>query len=122
MKPYKRACVAYTAGRLISQKVASMIYDYTEGKYVCLEGEINPDKIDIYDYETECNFEGECQHGVFSIYNSCCDQNIELIIKGQKFNGYDFGESCHFSGNVNSDSITLYDCEDAIHHDYSLHE
>jgi hypothetical protein len=45
---------------------------------------------------------------------------VSLKVDGNRFNGYDYGESSHFNGTVSGRSISLYDYGESAYFNYSI--
>ena len=120
MTPSVRACVAYVAGRLISGRTASSIYDCSACGHVSISGDVDDRKVSVYDYEHGCAFSGSGNRREFSLYHYGDRHQVSLKIDGDQFTGYDHGSMHPFEGGVSGGSITLYDSESGAYHSYSL--
>jgi len=109
-----RACVAYAAGRGISGKEFSGLFDYSQSRHITMRGSITVDHIDIYDEAEKCHLEGDSTGSQYSLYYNGNPQPVTLQIRGNNFRGCDQGSSFGFSGRVQSDSINMYDCENGL--------
>lgn len=109
MKQSVRACVAYIAGRLISKRETTTIYDASQSKYLVIGGSTSARRIDVHDYARDCQMTGTGSRASYRLYDHGEAQHLSLIINGQKFDGYDYGSICHFTGKVDGSNISLYD-------------
>lgn len=99
-----KACIAYIAGRAITGKTTSSIYDYTQGKHINISGSVSESNANVYDYDRGCHIQGS----LGNLYDYGIGGHIQLKINGSQFNGYDFSSGTHFSGHVTGNSISLY--------------
>lgn len=111
-----RRAVAYIAGRLVSGKSSSAIYDYQVGNHSSFSGSVDGNRVSVYDQSRSCHLTGAPS----SLYDYGGNHHIQLNVQGQRFSGYDYGSSGHFNGRVNGKSISLYDYEHGSHFDYSI--
>mgnify|MGYP007069035783 CR=1 FL=1 len=111
-----RRDIAFIAGVLISGVKASSIYDYRNGNYVNISGEVHLERISVYDYFRRCFIAGS----VGSLYDYGNGKHISLKLSGTSFNGYDYGSGFHFSGSVAGNSISFYDYETSQYYNFSL--
>lgn len=111
-----RACVAYVAGRLISGRQSSHVYDHSQSRHVSIGGSVSGSRVSVYDYDRGCHFGGS----VGSLYDYGPGAHISLSVDGNRFRGYDYGDGCHYSGTVNGSSISIYDYGESRHFSYSL--
>ena len=111
-----RACVAYVAGRALSGKGSSYVYDYSQSRHIIIGGDVSGKNVSVYDYERSCHFSGTLP----SLYDYGRSAHVSLDIEGTQFSGYDYGSGHHFSGSVSGGSITLYDYGESMHFSYSL--
>ena len=109
-----RACVAYAAGRSVSGKQFSAVFDYSRSKQIAMSGSITIDHIDIYDESENCHFVGNSNGSKYSLFYNGDPHPVILEIKDNNFRGCDQGSSFAFSGKVQQDSINLYDCESGL--------
>jgi len=109
-----RACVAYAAGRGVSGRQLSGIFDYSRSKQIAMSGSITADHIDIYDEVGNCHFFGNSDGLRYSLFYNGNPQPVTLEIRDNNFRGCDYGSSFHFSGKVQPDSVNLYDCENGL--------
>lgn len=116
MKDALRRDIAYIAGILISGVQSGAVYDYQQGAYTNISGNVQMSHISVYDYSRGCYVTGSGN----SLYDYGNGAHISLTISGNRFNGYDYGSGSHFSGNVNGRSIALYDYETSQHWNYSI--
>jgi len=120
MEPNTRACIAATAGRLISGLDSSWVYDHSRSKHISIGGNIFDGCIQLYDYDRQCHFSGSGSSGDYNLYDFGNQANVSLQINGNQFQGYDYDKQCHFNGSVNGNSVTLYDYGESKHFSYSV--
>jgi hypothetical protein len=109
-----RACVAYAAGRGISGKQFSGVFDYSRSKQIGMSGLITVDHIDIYDEAENCHFSGNSDGSRYSLFYAGNPNPVTLEMRDNAFRGCDHGSSFHFSGKVQHGSVYLYDCENGL--------
>jgi hypothetical protein len=109
-----RACVAYAAGRGVSGRQFSGVFDYSQSKQIAMSGSITADHIDIYDEAQGCHFSGDGDGFRYSLLYDGSSHPVTLEIRDNNFRGCDHGSSFHFSGKVQPNSVNLYDCENGL--------
>lgn len=120
MKPNVRACIAYTAGRLILEKECDSITDHTLGKNHIINGIVDALRVEIEEAESKYKFLGQGYNNMYEINNLNEQCMVELTITGKTFKGYDFGCFSHFQGEVEDDFIRIFDNEVQSQFDYQL--
>ena len=120
MKPNPRASIAFIAGSLITQIQPSSIYDNSQGKHINISGDIQSDYVKIYDHDQGCYISGTGINGSYSLYHHGDGHNINLEIEGNSFRGTDSSTSCDFNGNINGNSISIYDRENGSNFEYDI--
>ncbi len=104
-----RACVAYVAGRLISGREFSVIYDDSRSTDVKIEGSIKTDYINLFDHDRQCYVAGQGNGNFYDLHDYGGQCFFELSIEGDTFHGYDYQTPCSFKGEVKGDAVSLYD-------------
>ena len=115
-----RACIAYIAGRLVSGKISSSVYNYASGRRIGVSGTIQPSRVNAFDQDELCHVSGNGIDGKYSLYHHTQCHHIELEFNGERFKGYDYGTGSHFHGSVSGCSICLYDFEESSHFNYCV--
>ncbi len=119
MKAVTRASIAYIAGRLISGKNITSLYDYSRSEYIDLCSLPDADRL------REINY---VQRGYVSVVSSkngyqysCHDGNsIEISVNGSSFIGHIRESALHFCGNVRGNNIYLYDLKNSSHFNFRI--
>ncbi len=109
MHPKLRTCIAYVAGRLITGRVASSIYDKSQARDIGIDGDVTQDSVKVFDQDRGCYLSGLGDKNSYELYDFGGMYYIELIISGNSFEGYDHGTPGLFKGEMNGDEITMYD-------------
>jgi hypothetical protein len=109
-----RACIAYAAGRGISGRQFTGIFDYSQSKQITMDGSVTADHIDIYDEAQHRHFSGDRDGARYSLHYDGDSEPVTLELRDNCFRGCDHGTSCHFSGKVQPGSVNLYDCENGL--------
>lgn len=120
MKPYVRAAVAYVAGRAISRRGSSSVYDYSASGHRSISGSVTEGGVSVYDHTECCHFSGSGNGSSYRLYHYGESAHVSLSINGESFSGYDYGTSSHFSWRVSGASVSLYDYSDSRHYSYSV--
>ncbi|MEE9523468.1 MAG: hypothetical protein V3V59_01825 [Thermodesulfovibrionales bacterium] len=120
MQNHTRRAIAYIAGRMISNESSTTVFDYSCFKYFSFTGETSFDNISVFDYKNQCLIRGFGSHGALNLYHYGNKNHIFLSIEESHFNGFDYDTSCHFSGDVNERSVTIFDYEQNTRFEYSI--
>ena len=118
-----RACVAYVAGRLISGKPATSIYDYSQSKHVSISGTVNGKNVNLFDNDRGCHIEGSPggdSSDMLNLFDGGGSHCVELSIRKNMFGGYDYGDAHHFRGEMKGNSIEIYDFLDSTSFNFIL--
>src|SRR5262249_23212569 len=116
MKPHVRAAVAAIALADAGGRKVSSVYDYSTSVYRNIDARVEGDRVTGYDYTAGCHVDGN----IPNIYHYGESQHIELKRKGDnKYEGYDYGSSCHYSVTVRGNSADVYDCGESSYFNYS---
>ena len=120
MKPGPRALLAYVVGCISTGKTASAVYDYSEGGYRMISGNVSPRNVNVFDYKDSCHFSGSGSGSELSLYHYGEGAHLTLDIRRNEFSGYDYGTGDHFSGNVSGSNVTLYDYGEGAYFNYTV--
>jgi len=103
--------VAYVAGRLVSGKESSSVYDFAEKDYTSLGGSISPSSVNVFDYTHNCNFSGGGDGHALVLFHFGVSNYVSLKVQGDRFSSYDYDSASRFSGAVRHYLIRGYDSE-----------
>lgn len=120
MRPNTRACIAYIAGCLVTEKKASSVYDYSQSKHIMVSGNVDQDKVQIYDHDQCCHFSGKKKGERFSLYHYGDRHFVDFALDGRSLKGYDYGTSSSYSGEVRGSSINIYDYGESASFSYGI--
>ena len=116
MKPHVRRAIAFIAGRLITGRASSGIFDYTAGTHIPITGTVTETNISIYDHDQRAHVGGSLRNIHF--YGDGCAAQIS--IHGNNFDGYDFCGSGHFIGHAQGNVIWVYDYASSAYFSYII--
>ena len=120
MKVNTRAVIAYIAGRLITDRAAKSVYDYTSEVTSSFSGTVTSEEIDVFDETEGCSITGKPEGSKFSLLHHGDGNTLDLEIKGVLYEGFDTADGNHFNGNVKKDTVSLYDYSDGYYYTYQL--
>ena len=109
MQPKLRTTIAFIAGRVITGRELSSIYDHLQGKSVQFESTFSPNYISVFNADRGCYTAGPMEGGILDLYDYGHQHLIDLQISGRTFKGWDDLASCGFSGEVNGEEISFLD-------------
>jgi hypothetical protein len=120
LKVNTRAVIAYIAGRLITDKDAKSVYDYTEEVTSNFSGTVTSEEINILDEAEGCSITGKRDGSKFSLLHHGDGSTFDLEIKGVNYEGFDVADGNHFNGNVKKETVSLYTYSDGYYYTYQL--
>src|SRR5260370_24568435 len=85
-----KASIAYVAGRLLSGKETTSIYDYSQSKHILFSGTVNQQAVNVYDHARGCHFGGTWDGTTFNLYDYAGKHHVSLTLKHDEFRGYAF--------------------------------
>lgn len=113
MKEQVRRAIAHSAAAQINGRSGGTVYSYDQGNHAQMSG--SPDGSG-YDYDAGAHITtaagGLYHHGVGS--------HIQLTIRGNNFDGYDFDEGHHFKGEVRGTGVQIYDYGEGRYFNYQV--
>ncbi len=119
MKDYTRRVVAYIVGRLITGKEIFAIFDYSASKKFGFEGKVTLSTVSVYDPEQKCAISGSEKGGLYILHRDD-EKYLDLTVKEDKFQGYDYESHKPFSGTMRGNLVSISDPEYSRFFDYSL--
>jgi hypothetical protein len=109
MTDHMRRVVAFVAGRLVVGKAGNGVYDQSAGKQFTFSGEFNTTKLALRDHDQACDFTGMGGSGLFTLMHPVNGKPISLKVNGNSFEGFDYGCSKKYRGNVNGNHVSVHD-------------
>lgn len=119
MQDRTRRAAAYLAGRLISSKDSTAVYDYQKCAYFSFSGSVDIHSFNFYDHAERCHIYGNGGSS-YNAYHTGNRQHFSLTVNGSSFSGYDYDSKSHFSGTVNNSTVSVHDNEHAKYFTYSI--
>jgi hypothetical protein len=120
MQEAVRRSIGYIVGRYISNKRSSSVYDYTVGRHFSFSGDINLNRINIFDYTINNYISGDGTNNKFNLYHYGTNNHITIEFSGDQFKGYDYDSGQHFSGRVRNTSVSIYDYETTSYYQFTV--
>ncbi len=120
MRQDARRAVAYIAGRAISGRNVSSIFDYEAGAHTFFTGPVAPYRTQVFDHTAGCYITGSGDFSNLSLFHYGLGSHIKLSISGNEFRGFDFGGGSHFSGNVNFSTVSIHDYGTGSYYRYTV--
>ena len=119
MTSQKRRIVAYLAGRIISGKNPSGIFDRASSSWTSVSVVTAPNHLSVYDHDRACMISVVGPPKDLYVYDAGSGRHIQLKINGCNFSGYDFETQAFFSGNVTGTSVFFCDFQHSDFFKYS---
>ena len=116
MQTHTRHVVAYVAGSLISGQRSSAVFDRQERRRFNISGTLSDSNISACASGQDCHITGS----LASLYHCGNLGRLTLKLNSAQFFGYDSESRQHFSGNVNGNSVSIYDNETRRRYSYSI--
>jgi hypothetical protein len=120
MEMHKRRIVAYVLGRIITHKDSQTVFDFDSSSYSNIEGDVQTEKIDVFDSERKRLLSGDMDNNNVSLFDYLSGKFVEIKINGRSFDGYDYEYSQLFNGEVEDDKISIFDCRDSKRYVYTI--
>jgi hypothetical protein len=121
MKANVRACTAFVAGCLISERRPLKIYDYAQSRTIHFSAiMIERSQVNVYVHDDNCHFSGTGSGNRFSLYHHGQRHYVALQLMGNSFAGYDSGTGSNFAGTVTGSTINVVDFGAGDYFKYSL--
>jgi hypothetical protein len=117
----QRLAISFIAGTLVDQNNPSSVYDYQTASYSNYSGQVDEDRINIYDYSRRCYITGNNNGYKYSLYDYGAKNYVDFEIEEDgKFKGYDYFSRKYYSGYVRSRNISFYDYETSAYYNFSV--
>jgi len=120
MEAHLRAALAYIAGRLVSGKNSSAVYDHSRSRQILMNGTAKGRLVAIFDHDRRCHISGSGNGFQYSLYHHGENRLISLTLQGSVIGGHDYGRSASFTGTVEDNSISLFEPATCRQFSYSL--
>ena len=114
MVSHLRAEIAYISAAINSGRSFSAVYDYSEGRYIRVQGSVSDTNVDIYNVEMGHYVRGSLTGGKGLLFHSGEGYQVEIEVNQGRVYGYDHGSKTHFLGYINDTMINLYDYEQPV--------
>jgi hypothetical protein len=111
-----RRGIAYIAGRLISGRSSSSLYDYTEGRQSTFSGQVSTSRVNVFDQDRGSYITGTPP----SLFDHGTGAYVRLTTQGDRFKGFDYQSGDHFSGRVNGRAVSLFDYGSSSYYSYTV--
>ncbi len=120
MKDEVRRAVAYVAGRLVSGKAATGLYDRNGGRQYPYSGDFTATKLSVRDHTENLEFTGAGGSGMYTLSHTGNGKPVSLKIQGQVFEGFDYSSAKKYRGSVNGNMVSIIDDQVGQEFQYTL--
>lgn len=120
MKTHVRRMVAFVAGRLVSGKTPSGVFDQSAGKQFVFTGEFSPTRMSVRDHEQNFNATGMGGSGLYTLTHPDNGKPITLKLNGNSFDGFDYASAKRYRGSVNGNHVSIHDDQAGEQFDFTL--
>jgi hypothetical protein len=118
-EPTRRG-IAYIAGRALSRKSCSAIYDYNATQYFNFGGTVVETRVSVFDYDEGCYITGSGGGRSYSLFHHGNQSHVKLDVGLGTFNGFDYDSNSHFTGKVNGNVVWVFDYEESEWFSFSI--
>jgi len=112
MKAPTRRAIAYIAGRLLTGRDASSVFDVETADMFMFSGTVSATDINVFDVDRGGFVIGSPTSGEFSLCDLDDSSFLTLRIGDGKVEGVDLESGAPYEATVQGDTVTLFDSED----------
>jgi hypothetical protein len=117
----RERAVAYVIGRISTLSNGRLIRDVETGKFFVMSGEVSPDRVHIYDFQTCGYLAGSRAAGRWNLFHDRDNATIELIqTEPGRYAGLDQSSEQWFAVTVGGRICTVTDMVPGRSRSYSL--
>ena len=120
MRAVDRAFFASAVGCHISGIEHPSIYDYSQTKYITINGRISDNNIYLFDNDRKCYLSGHGTNYKFDLYDHGNQTHIVLDIKGNEFSGTEHENRGRYHGYAKDGFVILFDSIEGKYFRYSI--
>ena len=116
-----RAALSFIAISIINKEEYDSIFDFSRSVHVLISGEIANESVGVFDHELNAHISGDYQQGSGALYHHGFQCHLSFEWDDSEFRGFVHGgEGGHLTGQIQGDSISLFDHSNSTHYHFSV--
>lgn len=120
MRDHTRRGIAYIVGRLAGHP-SGAVYDYEIGSWTNIAGDVERDRVNVYDYDRHAHLTGSPSHDGLDLFDHGDRAHVQISLRSSGWCvGFDQATRSHFEVRTRGRDVEVFDFETRRFHAYSV--
>lgn len=111
-----RRAVAVASYVMVTNRVASSVFDFANGGYHPMSVSHTGNFLSVYDYQRSNYLSGYLPN----LFDYSTASYVNMMMSGNTINGFDYHTATYFTVTVNAGNVTIFDYQMAQYYMYSV--